>query len=196
MNNSLSHSSLAELQHLIATHADQKAYSELFKRFAPSLIRFSVNWVKDEQVAEELVSDVFVRIWERRNTLDQVQNLRMYLFVSIRNFSINYLKSKRPLVATDFSQDTEDIEGAKHDTPYHILYSRQLDAHMYEALGHLPPRCRTIFTLAKEDGLKVKEIAELMHVSPKTVENQITIAFKRLAGFLQPLKQKIVKLRS
>lgn len=196
MNDTHSHSTIAELQHSIATNADQRAYAQLYYRFAPSLIKFANQWVSDLQASEEIVSDVFMRIWERKDTLDQVQNLRMYLFISVRNFSINYLKSRKAIVLTDFADIPEADQKPELNTPYQITYARQLDEQLHNALKNLPPRCRIIFSLAKEDGLKVKEIAELMQVSPKTVENQITIAFKKLAGFFLPLRQKVVKMRS
>jgi RNA polymerase sigma-70 factor (ECF subfamily) len=187
---------IAELQHLVATHSDQRAYTELFNQFAPALIRFCNSWVADEQVAEEIVSDVFIRIWQRRETLDQIENLKLYLYISVRNFAINYLKSKKKQAAFLLDEIAEKCEPTDAQTPYHILVFNQLKSEIQREIELLPPQCSLIFSLAKNEGLKVKEIADLVQLSPKTIENQLTIAFKRLAAKFLSVKPRVIKMRS
>jgi RNA polymerase sigma-70 factor (family 1) len=168
---------LAELQHRIAELDDLHAYEELFLSFAPMLIRFSKSIVHNSEEAEEIVSDVFMRIWEKRKSLDHIHNLRFYLYAATRNFSINRLKSAQRSATIGL----EHLDFDNHDaSPADIASSNDMFRHFQEAVNELPPKCRAIFKLAKEDGLKQKEIAELLHISLKTVENQLAIALQKL----------------
>ncbi len=175
---------IQELQHAIATSEDQQAYAELFARFAPQLIRFTKAIVQQQEVAEEIVSDVFIRIWEKRKSLDHVQHLKMYLYVSARNFSLNYLRSKN----RQFSMQVEQLDldmASFYANPHEEVVGSELRHELLQAVQQLPDRCKMIFKLVKEDGLKQKEVAELLHLSPKTVENQLAIALKKLAEAVQ-----------
>ncbi|MEY2639828.1 MAG: hypothetical protein RIR90_1310 [Bacteroidota bacterium] len=173
-----------ELQHAIATREDQQAYAELFARFAPQLIRFTKTIVQQQQVAEEIVSDVFIRIWEKRKSLDHVQHLKMYLYVSARNFAVNHLRSKNRQFSLQVDQLELDMAAISAD-PFEQTVGAEVKQELLQAIQELPDRCKIIFKLVKEDGLKQKEVAELLHLSPKTVENQLAIALKKLADAVQ-----------
>jgi RNA polymerase sigma-70 factor (family 1) len=179
---------LAELQHRIAEMDDQHAYEEMFLTYAPALIHFAGSIVQSPELAEEIVSDVFMRIWEKRKTLDHIHNLRFYLYAATRNFAINQLRAtqRNPTLALEEMQTDFDDKDA---SPAEQAISRDMYRHLQEAINELPPRCRVIFKLAKQDGLKQKEIAELLHVSLKTVENQLAIALKKLS-------QRVMAFRS
>ena len=175
---------IQELQHAIATSEDQQAYAELFARFAPQLVRFTKAIVQQQEVAEEIVSDVFIRIWEKRKSLDHVQHLKMYLYVSARNFSLNYLRSKNRQFSLQVEQLDLDMASFYAD-PHEEAVGSELRHELLKAVQQLPDRCKMIFKLVKEDGLRQKEVAELLHLSPKTVENQLAIALKKLAEAVQ-----------
>lgn len=171
---------LPELQHAIATDDDQVAYAELFARFSPPLLRFTLSIVHRKEEAEEIVSDVFIRIWEKRKTLDQVQNLRMYLYVSARNYAVNKLRSKNHRLSLQVEELSVDLPCFSED-PHEQAVMAEIQAKLQGAVNNLPGRCKMIFKLVKEDGLQQKEVAELLHLSPKTVENQLAIALRKLA---------------
>lgn len=175
---------IQELQHAIATSEDQQAYAELFARFAPQLIRFTKAIVQQQEVAEEIVSDVFIRIWEKRKSLDHVQHLKMYLYVSARNFAVNHLRSKNRQFSLQVDQLELDMAAISAD-PFEQTVGAEVKQELLQAIQELPDRCKIIFKLVKEDGLKQKEVAELLHLSPKTVENQLAIALKKLADAVQ-----------
>lgn len=178
---------IPELQHAIATKDDQLAYAELFMRFSPLLTRFTKSLVHQKEVAEEIVSDVFMRIWEKRKNLDQVQHFKMYLYISARNFAVNYLRSKNHRLSLRVEELTVDIR-AFSASPYEQAVISDVQRKLSEAVNNLPNRCRLIFHLVKEDGLKQKEVAELLHLSPKTIENQLAIALKKLAEAVNTLQ--------
>jgi RNA polymerase sigma-70 factor (family 1) len=186
----------AELQHLIATNGNEQAYAELFHRFSIPLQKFAQAMVHNAEAAEEIVSDVYIRIWERRNTLDQISNLRMYLYVSVRNYAINYNRAHKNNATVSLEEVPLDLEDLYQTTPLQDTMERQLIERIRSAVKQLPPRCRVIFKLAKEDGLRQKEIAELLHLSPKTVENQMTIALKKLGEAMRNYTDKVIRMRS
>lgn len=188
--------SIDELQHLIATKSDEKAYNALFNRFAPALIQFSHSIVHLPEPAEEIVSDVFIRIWEKRHSLDQVINLKIYLYISVKNYSINYLRAKKNQEVFDLDNIPADLIQTTMPNPLQITCNRQLEQRIHDAISHLPPKCKLIYKLAKEDGLRIKEIAEILQISSKTVENQMTIALKKMANSLKGLSDKVIRLRS
>lgn len=187
---------IEELQHLIATKSDQLAYAELFNRYAKPLVHFAHSLIHDEQSSEEIVSDVFIRVWERRNSLDQISNLRMYLYISVRNFSINFLRKQKRQATISLSDLPVDTLPESDFLPNQLVEMHELLGRMKQAVDALPPKCGLIFKLSKEDGLQQKEIAELLQVSPKTVENQMTIALRKIGQSIRHLTGKVIRLRS
>lgn len=181
---------------MIATKNDERAYSSLFIRYAGPLNQFATSIVFKPEIAEEIVSDVFIRLWERRETLDQVSNLKMYLYVSVRNFCINYKRAQRHSRVFDLDHIPDDLIQVNVPNPFQITIARQLHQRIIQSISLLPPKCRIMFKLAKEDGLKIKEIAELLQVSPKTVENQLTIAVKKMGMSVKEITEKVIRLRS
>lgn len=170
----------SQWQHRIAVSDDEDAFLHLYKYFKPRLEKFAYSICHSKEDAEEIVEDVFIRIWMKRKTLDQVQNLKLYLYVATRNFSLNYLRVNQRnahLVIDDLKIDLQDIA----PDPEQLLVNAALVAKINYVISELPNRCKVIFKLVKEDGFKQREVAELLHLSPKTVENQLAIAIKRLA---------------
>lgn len=174
---------LSELQHRIAAFEDQLAYEELFYRYARRLQQFACSICHSHEAAEEIVLDVFMRVWMKRKTLDHIQNLQLYLYIATRNHSLNYNRGEQRFSSLQLDDMVAEPASLLPD-PEELLRSAELNQHIQEAIGQLPAQCKVIFRLAKEDGLKHKEIAELLHIQPKTVENQLAIALKKLASVL------------
>ncbi|HSC54290.1 MAG TPA: RNA polymerase sigma-70 factor [Phnomibacter sp.] len=174
---------LSELQHRIAAFDDQHAYKELFQRFQPGLVQFAYAILHSKELAEEVVSDVFIRIWEKRKTLDHIHNLKLYLFVAAKNLSINCLRSKNKYETLDLNQLKVEF-AAPERNPQEQLISAEAMRRIQEVIEQLPPKCKMIFKLVKEEGLRQKEIAELLHISPRTVENQMAVAIKKIGKAL------------
>ncbi len=181
---------------MIATEGDERAYSTLFMRFAGPLNHFATTLVHKPEIAEEIVSDVFIRVWEKRESLDQVSNLRMYLYISVRNYCVNYKRAQNHPEILDLDKIPGELVAPELSNPMQITIARQLHRQIIDAITLLPPKCRLIFTLAKNDGLKIREIAELLNVSPKTVENQLTIAVKKMGASIREITEKVIRLRS
>ena len=170
------------LQQRIAHYDDQQAYKLLFTALYPYLYPFARAIVKTKEPAEELVSDVFIKVWEKRKELGKIENLKLYLYVATRHVALNYLEKekRKPTNPIDYFQHAELI--SVHLDPEQLLITADMMALLRKAVDQLPPKCKVIFKLVKEDGLKYKEVAEILGISVKTVENQLAIALHKLGN--------------
>jgi RNA polymerase sigma-70 factor (ECF subfamily) len=163
----------------ISLEGDEKAFQQLFELYVDGLSRFSNSILKNKELAEEAVSDVFYNVWVHRSKLSQIENFKAYLFASVRNTALNYLdKEKRSKVI-----QLEDLSVSiliDEICPESELISKELKEAIGRAIDHLPERCKLIFILAKIEQLKYKEIAQILDISVKTIDNQLTIAIKKI----------------
>jgi RNA polymerase sigma-70 factor (family 1) len=160
---------------------DQLAYRQLFIQFYAKLSRFVMGFTRNKELTDEIVSDVFINIWRRRKNLEEIQNLKLYLYVSAKNITFNYLKKLHRENLADI--DMVEIEAADpFGDPGAAMITREMNLKLRSAINGLPPRCKLIFTLVKEDGLTYKQTAHLLNISESTVENQISIALKKISG--------------
>lgn len=167
------------LQQAIACFDDAQAYKQLFLHFQPSLEQFAFSIVRSKESAEEIVSDVFIKIWEKRHQLDKVDNLKFYLFTAVKNRAINKIHEEKKNTAINIDNISVELRSFYHD-PEQQLISAEMLKQLHEIIQLLPPRCRLIFKLVKEDELSYKEVAELLHISVKTVEAQMSLALKKI----------------
>ena len=176
---------IAQLLENICQKDDQKSFEELFKLFYERLLNFCIHFIKGKEVAEEIVSDVLLRIWEKRKELSHVLNLETYLFIMVKNQSINYTKqfSNYRFVYLD---ETGNHQLLNINDPGKELERRELIFKMDQAIEKLPQQCKIIFSLIKEEGLKYKEVAQILDISPRTVETQLVRAMQKLDKILSP----------
>ena len=180
---------IPEIQKRIALYEDMKAYKELYYMLFDQLHRFSYSFVKSNEAAEEIVSDVFIKIWEIRARLTDIENLKVYIYTITKNFSINYIH--RNYKNIPLSIDEIDIEPQVNvGNPEELYISTEILDRVREGIRQLPPQCRLIFQLVKEDGLKHKEVASILHISPLTVRNQLAIAVRKISATFPSQPQK------
>ncbi|MET0462565.1 MAG: RNA polymerase sigma-70 factor [Chitinophagaceae bacterium] len=157
----------------------QQAFSSLFRLLYPRLLSFAIQYVHIKEIAEEITNDVFIKLWNRKEHLHEVNNISTYLFVSVKNLSLNYLKRYSHLhVAVENNE--EDASLVNLDDPEQQLEWKEMSFQLAHAIDSLPDQCRTIFKLIKEDGFRYKEVAEILGISPRTVETQLFRAMKKL----------------
>ena len=174
---------IREMQERIAFYEDMKAYNQLFELLSGGLFRFTYSLVKSNEVAEEIVSDVFIKLWQIRDRLPEIENLKVYLYTIAKNFSLNYLT--KHYKNTVVSLDELDVETViEFNGPAEMCISADLIQQIRRIIGQLPPQCRLIFQLVKEDGLKYKEVAAVLEISPLTVRNQLAIAIRKIGETL------------
>jgi len=162
---------------------DLKAFESLFYSLNNRLIKFCILYVHQKEAAEEIVSDVFVKCWEGRRSLTGIINPETYLFVCVKNQSLNYVKkySNIHLVQIESSDKVEFIN--TYD-PERELERKELHFLLDQAISKLPQQACIIFKLIKEDGMKYKEVAEILNISPRTVQTQLFRAIKKLSAIL------------
>jgi RNA polymerase sigma-70 factor (family 1) len=169
----------------ICHESDDKAFELLFAACYPKLLNFCLLYVLRKELAEEVVSDIFVKCWMDRQQLQEVHNPEVYLFVAVKNQALNYLKKFShyhvvPVGDMEMSSIVRPPDPAQH------VERRELFFRLNEAISMLPRQCQLVFRLIKEDGMKYKEVAEILHISPRTVQTQLFRAISRLRETLRP----------
>lgn len=163
---------------------DRSAFESLFHSHYAALCAFARRYVEDLSRAEELVQDVFLALWERRETLELRRSIRAYLFTAVRNAALDELKRRK--TAARLGRDAADaLRPPKQAADSQATFSelaRAVDA----AVQDLPPRAREVFTMSREGGLSYGEIAEILGITVKAVEANMTRALRSLREALSP----------
>lgn len=171
---------LQNLRNLIASNHCTEVYKSLREEFYSPLHRFACSFVKSAEQAEEIVADVLYKVWEKRFELCHIHNLKVYLFTAVKNHCLNYLlkKEKEKLVALN----DLDVELMKFESnPEQILISAEMVKRIQQAVDALPPRCKIIFKLIREEGFRNKEVADILGISVNTIDVQLAIAIKKIS---------------
>lgn len=157
---------------------DEESFECLFKKYYQPLTRFAWRYVSSKAIAEELVQELFTNLWEKRKDLDTTGSIRPYLYKSVRNLSINHLNHQEVKNRYDkqWTSQRENSEIKFHDE----IREEQIRNAITTAIEELPPRSKITYKLHRYDGLTYAEIADVMEVSVKTVESQMTRTLKLL----------------
>ena len=160
------------------THRDEVAFEQVFKTHYKNLYAYALTMLKNEADAEEMVQQVFFKLWERSENLSFSSSIPAYLYRAVHNESLNFLKHQKVKaghqmhVAYSMKNTSEQAHGK--------LTGKELEQKFREALNELPEQCRTVFQLSRFEDLKYKDIAEKLDISVKTVENHMVKALKIL----------------
>jgi RNA polymerase sigma-70 factor (family 1) len=165
----------------IAVFGDHEAYQRLFLAFYKDLKRFAYSFVKSNEIAEEIVSDAFVNLWKNRMRLLEIKNLKVYLYVSVKNLSIRHSNRNDRDHLISLDDLAVDIPSTSlYANPEELCISAELSEAIHAAIQKLPPRCKIIYKLVREDGLRYKEVADILQISVKTIDAQMTIATRKI----------------
>ncbi len=170
-----------ELQRRIAVYEDEAAYKELFFRLYTSLKKFATGFLRSVETAEEIVSDVFMEIWRRRNALMEIDDLRVYMYICVRNAALRKLQQSRKDATVSLDDFAYEFTSS-YINPEDAVLTSELLQKIQAVINELPPRCKLVYKLAKEDKLHYKEISAILNISVKTVDNQLSTALKRIAA--------------
>jgi RNA polymerase sigma-70 factor (ECF subfamily) len=170
--------------------SDARSFEALFHELNPRLIKFCTLYVHYQQVAEEIVSDVFVKCWMDRVQMQVVEKPETYLFIAVKNQALNYNKRFSSIQVVNI----EDHDGGgiliNEASPELELEKKELIFKMDQAIGTLPRQCGIIFRLIKENGMKYKEVAEILNISHRTVHTQMLRAMKKMSKAMDPYLKK------
>lgn len=175
---------LAELQ-----HTNAEAFMEaLFRAYYRPLGNVVFRVVQDRAVAEDLVQDVLLNVWKNRDTLRITSTYQAYLYRACLNAAVRHAERHKRQVAWD---DAGLPDPGRNTTDEH-LHGQEAAAAVAAAMATLPPQCRAVFVLSREEGLSYQQIAEALEVAPKTVENQMGKALRLLRKGLQGFLTSVV----
>lgn len=156
---------------------DEKAFERLFHSHYGHLCLFAEHFVRNHAEAEEIVQDIFMRLWENKSRITIATSVKNYLFRSVKNSCLNFLKHNQvknqyaEKFLSEASQAEPDDEG---------FIESGLFQKIEECINSLPEKRREVFRMSREEGLKYREIAEKLNISVKTVETHIGLAIKTL----------------
>jgi len=171
---------ISSLWQKICFDGDVKAFESFYYLLYAALVRFSMMYVHKREEAEEIVTDIFVKSWINRANLQHVERPDTYFFVAVKNQSLNYIKKYSSIVVVPVD-DANDVNLIDTADPLVQLEKKELHFYLDQSINALPQQCRIIFRLIKEDGLKYKEVAEILNISPRTVQTQLVRAMQKLS---------------
>jgi len=158
------------------TGISEAEFEQVFKSHFKALHAYACTILQEEAMAEEIVQQVFFKLWEKRDQVNIQQSLNAYLYRSVYNECLNYLKHKK--VRKAHQSHTLYTAGTASDQVSRKVIARELEEKIADALNQLPEQCRTIFQMSRFEELKYREIADKLNLSVKTVENQMGKALK------------------
>jgi RNA polymerase sigma-70 factor (ECF subfamily) len=165
---------------------DDAAFEALFHAYHGSLCTLAYRYLGARDLAEEIVQEIFLVVWERRKTWEVRSSVKSYLCTAVRNAALSYLRHER--VARRSESDIRDLQPPSPARPDLQALEQETLATVQQAVDRLPERCRLVFTLHREQGLTYAEVAEVLGISPRTVEVQIGRALKSLRKGLAGLR--------
>ena len=153
-----------------------REFENHFRKLYLPLGMYALRIVGDTDEAEDLVEDAFIKAWEAIKAGSEPDNFKAYIYRTVRNVCISYLRQKHETTGRDTIPEPDD----------EAVDTSERDARLWRAIDNLPDRCREIFLMSKRDGMSNEEIAEELGLSVKTVKNQMTKAFAKLREALSP----------
>jgi len=154
---------------------DRGAFEKIYNRYWSKLYLSAYNILRDKQSSEDIIQELFIQLWLKRNH-QNIDNLKSYLFTAIRFQVFKAIRDGK----VQYELRSEALEIASSDDIESLLTEKDINRRLDESIKLLPERCREIFILSRMEHLSIREIAARLDVAPKTVENQITIALKKI----------------
>lgn len=160
---------------------NEEILRQLFDMYVDPLTEFLSYYTRNQQKIEDVIQEVFIKLWEERDTLN-IFYIKSYLYKATRNQILNALRNKqnRAILLERWSNElieNTEAEDCVNMEEFEILYKKAVEL--------LPPKCKDIYLLSREERFSYKEIAKLKEISEKTVENQMSIALKKIKEYLQ-----------
>jgi RNA polymerase sigma-70 factor, ECF subfamily len=155
---------------------DVREFESLFRSSYLSLVRYAKTLTRDHDTSEEIVQDLFFRLWQNREKINIESSLNGYLFRAVHNSCLHYIEHNR--IVADHAERISAFTAENQESPSDILQYKELQAKVTEIMRRLPEKCGQIFYLSRFEGLKYNEIAKRLDVSVKTVESNMGRALK------------------
>ena len=160
---------------------NREEFEELFRTHFIGLTYFARKIVEDMDGAKDIVHQVYINLWEKKNEIDLGTPLKSYLYTSVRNRCMNYIRDRKKFSTNEIPEIEESIDSEN------VLEYKETEARIQQAINELPEKCREIFLMNRYDGLRYNEVAAELNLSVKTVEAQMSKALKLLREKLSDL---------
>ena len=156
-----------------------KDFETIYKHYYEFLCHYAWKFVNEKELAEEVVSEVFYKLWKNKNKINVKTSFRSYIFIAVRNQAFDYLRKVKKI---NYIEDTEALRSGMTDrhSPLEEVIFNEIYINLEKAIENLPHQCRMIFRMSRDEGLRYREIAEQLNISIKTVETQMGRALKKL----------------
>lgn len=171
------------LINLISDNKEEDVYRYLHEQYYDTLLKFATAYLKSREESEEIVSDILFKLWEHKHKIADIQHLRLYLFTAVRNRCLTFLskQKKERDVFVDLSENITEFEYNPED----LMITSELAKRIQTAVEKLPPRCRTIYKMIREEGQRNKDVAQQLGISVNTIDVQLALALKRIRHAIQ-----------
>ncbi len=172
---------------------NKNAFEVVFKEYYSPLCVFVKKYCNDDNMAEEIVSRFFYNFYNKRKSLNINSSLRSYMFRSVKNTAINYIRDRAKFQFEDVQGDNK-IDFSITESGLDMLISKELQTKINNAVDNLPEQCKVVFVKSRFEGKKYKEIAKELNISVNTVETQMSRALRKLRVELKDYIQVLLIL--
>lgn len=163
------------------------SFERFYHLYYAQVFRFAYYFLRDAEACREVVTDVFFAIWQSRRRLKEIVNIETYLYIVVRNEANRYRSKQSDTLFLPLEELSSSGESAQGDSPEDSLLTKEIETLLAQAIDELPEKCRQIFLLSREEGLKPKEIAEILSLNESTVRVQMKIAIEKITARLKPV---------
>lgn len=165
---------------------NRSAFNMLYEVYYDEVFRFAYYFLKDKEGCREVVSDVFFSVWQSRKRLKDITNLEAYFYIVTKNESMRYLNKRKDYDMLSLDEIPVQLEERDTSSPEERLIDSEIEALLTQVINELPEKCRLIFLMARQEGLKPKEIGEILSISESTVRVQMKIAVEKIVEKIRP----------
>jgi RNA polymerase sigma-70 factor (ECF subfamily) len=173
-----------QLLHNIS-NGDEASFNIIFAQYRDRLFAYLVTITKSHETAEEIVLDVFMKLWMGREIVSEIQNLQSFLYRVAHNKAIDFLRSaqRNPVQQNEIWEAIQSTAGEASSD--HLLHRHNAEAALNEAVGQLTPMRQKVFQLSREEGMSYDEIADHLNLSRNTVRNHVAASLEFIRKYLQ-----------
>ena len=165
---------------------DREAFNLFYNLYYDQVFRFSFFFLKDKDACREVISDVFFGIWQSRKRLMDINNLEAWIYIITKNEAIRYSNHNKKNNSVSLDEIPICFQEKVDETPEDQLVHKEIEELLTSVINSLPERCRIIFLMARQEGLKPKEIAEILSINESTVRVQMKIAIEKIIEGIKP----------
>ncbi|TXE13746.1 RNA polymerase sigma-70 factor [Algoriphagus aquimarinus] len=164
----------------ISVNSDKTAFSELFKRYHSKLVSFATCFLPHFDEAEDMVSEVFIRLLKNHKNLKDIENFEGYLYYAVKNQCLNQLKKNKRKNSLFTPLDIQDCRTGEYTQPLEQLLTSELREKIADCVNRLPQKRRLVYKMIKDDGLSIKKTANLLDIADKTVKKHLELAVREI----------------